>query len=379
MRLSKSAALVAALALATTGALAVSQKQAKAATVATVTSTYPARLYRADGTLVKNRALSPNTPWLVGKTMDLKGTKYYQVATSEWMKATDASLSTSQPAQKKVIGTVGSIGTFLVNDQINGIDGSGIYGGTSWVIGKQIVNQYGQHFVQVSSHYYADTDFMTFNGTLPAPIYIANFGAGADTTDNSNNTNTNTNTNTNVDTNTNNNTSNNNQTANDYKPNLANINAYFVKYLNALHAANGTAPVNSSADMISYATQRAGQQDGGNLDHSTATRSTSENLSSAGYDYMINYGGVRSDKDAAYFILKDWYDDNNNMTGAGQIGHYGHRAALIYSGPTVGLGITDSDSAFDADWNYGSLDQFNQLYNYTGSNPNTKFISKDAI
>jgi len=52
---------------------------------------------------------------------------------------------------------------------------------------------------------------------------------------------------------------------------------------------------------------------------------------------------------------------------------------LIYSGPTVGLGITNSDAAFDADWNDGSLNAQNKLYNYTGTNPNTQFISKDSI
>lgn len=41
--------------------------------------------------------------------------------------------------------------------------------------------------------------------------------------------------------------------------------------------------------------------------------------------------------------------------------------------------MTEYHAAFDADWNYGTMDQFNQLYNYTGSNPNTKFISKNAI
>ena len=131
--------------------------------------------------------------------------------------------------------------------------------------------------------------------------------------------------------------------------------------------------------MMNYAQQRAEQQVGNTLDHTTASRSTSENLSGAGLDYLLKWAYVQSDKDAAYYLLSQWYDEGNNLTGAGQQGHYGHRAALIYSGPNVGLGISGNAAAFDADWDYDTFGQFNALYDYTGSNPNTKFISKDSI
>lgn len=363
MKLAKSATLIAALAMATTGALALSQKDAKAAGVATVTAPNYARLYTSNGNLITNRALATNTPWAVGETININNEKYYQVATNEYLKASDSTYSNGQTSNQKIIGHVDGIEwIFLVNDQTNGIDGNIVLPGSSWAVGKYIVNKYGQKYVQISTHEYADASHMSFNGTLPEPTYIENFAVyGADVNENSNE---------NVEP---------EKPVNNYKPDLNKINDYFVQYLNALHAANGTAPVHSSADMIAYATQRADQQNGQSLDHSTATKNTSENLTSAGFDYMINYGGVTSDKDAAYFLLKDWYDEENNMTGANQPGHYGHRAALIYSGPTVGLGINNGDAAFDADWNYGALDQFNQLYNYTGTNPGTKFISKDAI
>lgn len=366
MKFSKSAALVAALAMATTGALAVSQHEVKAATIATTTTSGPARLYTSTGSMIKNRALAPNTPWLVGKTITIDGSKLYQVATNEYLRATDSKLSNSQSQQstKKIIGHVDGIEfIFLVNDQVNGIDGNIIYPNSSWVIGKHIVNKYGQHYVQISSHEYAETSHMSFNSALPEPQYIANFDVyGSDIND--------------PDDNNSNNES--NKQVNNYKPNLSNINDYFVKYLNALHAANGSDPVQSSADMINYAQQRASQQTNG-LDHSTAERNTSENLSSGGFNYMLNYGDVHSDKDAAYFLLKEWYDEDNNGDGIGSVGHFGHRAALIYSGPNVGLGITDGAASFDADWNYGSLDAFHRVYDFTGTDPHTNFISKDAV
>ncbi|KRO00121.1 CAP domain-containing protein [Companilactobacillus kimchiensis] len=364
MRFSKSATIIAALAIATTGTLALSQHDAKAATVATVTATNMARLYTSEGTLITNRALAPNSAWLVGKTISINGNKLYQVSTDEYLKANDSQLSDNQATSQKIVGTLnGIVSEFVYNDQASDINGKIIIPGTSWVIGKHIINKYGQDYVQLSPHEYILSRNMSFSSPLPAPTYVPNFdvlGKGAYDPEEDNS----------IDNNTNNNNTD-NKPANDYKPDLNKINDYFVKYLNALHAANGTQPVQSSADMISYATQRAGQQDGQNLDHSTATRSTSENLSSAGYEYMLNYGDVHSDKDAAYFLLKDWYDEEGNAT-------YGHRAALIYSGPTVGLGITDGDAAFDADWNYSTLNSQNAMYSST-SEPNTKFVSKDAV
>lgn len=410
MRFSKSATIIAALAMASTTAIALSQKQADAASIAMVTTQGPARLYTANGSKIANRALASHTPWQVGKTININGADYYQVSTNEYLKASDSSLNTinsdssnynNNQSGTKLSGKIIAGEMRLYRDDTHQLSNRALAGGSTWLIGKHIVNKYGQHFVQVSTHEYADGTMMLFNMPVPEATYIADFGENASdhndwTESPDTNTDTNTNTNTSVDTNTennNSNTTNNNNsgtTNNDnnssststdtasYKPDLNKINDYFVKYVNALHAANGTAPVQSSADMISYAQQRAGQQNGLNLDHSTATKDTSENLEGGGFNYM-KYAGVKSDKDAAYFLLKGWYDEDNNYAAAGTPGHFGHRAALIYSGPTIGLGITDTDAAFDADWNNSELDAQNTLYDFTGSNPNTKFISKDAV
>lgn len=406
MRFSKSASIIAALAMATTGALALSQKEADAAGVATVTTSSSARLYTSKGVLVDNRALAPNSPWAVGKTATINGETMYQVATNEYLRARDSSFNANTAAQPqtKLSGKIYAGNGVLYRDDTKQMSNRALGFGSTWLIGKHIVNKYGQHFVQVSSHEYADGSLMMFNERIPAGTYIADFGTNVsdqfvvwnsnnntsdNNTDNSSNNNNISNNNTDNSSNNNNtsnnntdNSSDNNDTSSDnntaaYKPNLENINKYFVAYLNALHKANGTAPVQLSADMMSYAQQRAGQQDGQNLDHTTATQNTSENLSSAGFSYM-SYVGIKSDKDAAYFLLKDWYDEGTNMEGVGQPGHFGHRAALIYSGPNVGLGITDGDASFDADWNYSTLDAQNAMYDST-SEPNTQFISKDAI
>lgn len=385
MKFGKSATIIAALAMATTGALVMSQKDAEAAGVATVSANKIANLYTANGALIHNRALAANSAWAVGKIVDINDEMYYQVATNEYLNAADASYTVNVPTvQQSLAGKIIGGNAQLYRDDTNSMSNRVLANGSSWLVGKIIVNKLGQYFAQVSTHEYADGLNMAFNMPVPQATYVADFGINTQGNTNTNtntntdtNTNNNNNTSTNVDTNNDNNTSS-NQNTSDYQPNLSQINKYFVAYLNALHKANGTAPVQLSQDLMSYATQRAQQQDGLNLDHSTADRDMSENLEGGGFDYM-KYAGVKSDKDAAYFMLKSWYDEDNNYSKPGEPGHFGHRAALIYSGPNVGLGITDKDAAFEADWNYSELDAQNALYYSTETNPNTKFISKDAI
>lgn len=412
MNLSKSATIIAALAMASVTGLALSQKEADASTVATVTTKGAAPLYTSDGTRISDRALAPNSKWAVGYIFVSGDEAIYQVSTNEYLKSTDATLTGDfafiQPNQKShstssntngYVATVGPSSAALYRDDTNSMSDRALGGYTSWAVGKHYVNKNGEHFYQVSTHEYVNGKSIHLNRMADAGTYVANFGIpGASTSINTNDNNntSNTNNDSNANNTTNNNNSSNNTTnttvdTNDnntststdtntasYQPNLNNINKYFVQYLNALHKANGTDPVQLSDHLMSYAQGRATQQNGQNLDHSTATESHSENLTSAGFNYM-KYAGVKSDKDAAYFLLKDWYDEDNNYYPMGTAGHFGHRAALIYSGPNVGLGITDTDAAFNADWNWSDLSDFNQLYDYTGTTPNTKFISKDAI
>lgn len=273
MKLKKLLVYVAALSFATIGAVSVSQNNVDAAVtkVATTNSGKVARLYRLDGSLITNRALGPDSNWLVDRIFTHNNETFYQVATNEYLKASDS---------------------------------------------KRLYDK------------------------------------------------------SNPDSN--------------YTPNIQRINDYFVKYINALHRVNGTPEVVTTPDMFEYANHRAYQQVGDTLDHTTAERETSENLSTFGYNSLLRWGvksqGIKSDRDAAYYILKDWYDDNNNIAAdPGQVGHFGHRAALIYSGSPLAIGMSDNATAMDAEWNSNLYAGFDSVYYYTGTNPNTKFISKDVV
>ncbi|WP_125588148.1 SLAP domain-containing protein [Companilactobacillus jidongensis] len=379
---------------------------------------------------VSSTTLEGGSEWIVSKAISNKnGQTFYKISKTQWafgenmmlnhqLNSTyDADFGVTPdndpvatgsfgPASQSNDGLVVTInaGDANIYDDRTGLPTSKtVPEGSQWKVSRVVTVNNGPYYFKIGSHEWIEGEHAEVS-QMPSPDHVNSFGpalldgteyghnpsryngstvvTGNDDSNTSSNTNTNTNTNTNNnttgDTNNNSGSTNTNTNTGSYKPNVANINNYFVQYLNALHKANGTAPVHSSADMINYAQQRAAQQNGGNLDHSTAAKDTSENLSSTGFKYM-NYAGVKSDKDAAYYLLKGWYDEEGNYAALGQAGHFGHRAALIYSGPTVGLGITDSDASFDADWNDSTLNAQNVLYNYTGTNPNTQFISKDAI
>ena len=110
---SKSVTLVAALLMATTGVittLSSNSTQVNAATVATVKAGVTAQLYNSNGAWVTNRALAPNTKWRVGTITNIAGETMYQVATNEYLKASDSTLTgqPQQPATTSLVATVGN-------------------------------------------------------------------------------------------------------------------------------------------------------------------------------------------------------------------------------------------------------------------------------
>lgn len=271
MRISKSASIIAALALGVTGALALTQTQADAATVSKVTKAPYARLYTLNGTLVKNRALAYNTPWYVSKTVTINGSTYYKVASTEYLNANDATVSGNNNSVTVDNGLRGKVvlgASQLYNDQTNSIEGSHVLpNGSEWKIGKIIVNQNHQVFVQVSPHEYADGSLMLFNKNAnPYTHYDADFGlvvannasqaqqnslgkgTWTDTNIPVNNTNNNnTNTNTNV-------SNNSNSSSN---PNVAAAQQAILKSINDERASKGIAPLSTSSEMNQTAATRA--------------------------------------------------------------------------------------------------------------------------
>jgi len=180
----KSAAIVAALAMATTGVFALNQTEstADAATVATVHQGVTARLYTQNGALVKNRVLAPNTAWQVGKISNINGVTMYQVSTNEYLKASDSSIMGADASSSKQIGKAAFAPLSLYRDDTNSMANRSLAKNSSWQIGKFIRNKNNQEFVQVSTHEYADAALMAYNHPMTNPTYIADFGTNTDFT-----------------------------------------------------------------------------------------------------------------------------------------------------------------------------------------------------
>lgn len=174
MKHSKLTALVAALAMATTGAFFLSEN-ADAATVATTTTQGPAHLYTDQGVMITNRALASNTDWLVGKTITLNNVKFYQVATNEYLKASDSRLSGDATSnqnnnQTDLIGTVTRKGgTLTISKRRDDLSDTILPEGSQWKIGKYVVNRLGKKYVQISDDDYVPITHMSFNKALPEP------------------------------------------------------------------------------------------------------------------------------------------------------------------------------------------------------------------
>jgi len=167
---SKSAAFVAALLMATTGAvtsLSGNTTKVDAATVATVNSGVTARLYNSNGAILTNRALAPNTKWRVGTIGKIAGVTMYQVATNEYLKASDSSLTGQKPAATSaLVATLGSNGAPLYFTARKGdpIPYQTLGANTAWRVG-QVVTNGNDTFYQVGLGVYINAKDANLNMT----------------------------------------------------------------------------------------------------------------------------------------------------------------------------------------------------------------------
>ncbi|WP_162894226.1 CAP domain-containing protein [Companilactobacillus musae] len=264
----KSTIIVTALAMATTGALALNQIQADAATIATTHSGTYSSLYREDGKIISNRALAPDTPWLVGKIATINGETMYQVSTNEYLRAKDSSLN-GQQTPADITNLVGTAKTQLAlyNRHDGKMANRALGAGSAWQIGKVIKNKQGITFVQVSTNEYANAADMTFNQAL-IPTYIEDFGMGntfdgsTSNSDNDYNINTDPNApitdphpeyNNSDSTISNNNNSNQSETV---TPNLSEVQSAVFASINAERQSKGIAPLIQDSSLTKAATIR---------------------------------------------------------------------------------------------------------------------------
>ncbi|WP_119326719.1 CAP domain-containing protein [Companilactobacillus musae] len=242
----KSAAVIAALAMATTGAL-MTQTKADAATVATVNAGVTARLYTDQGSLITNRALAPSTPWAVGKMISINGETYYQVATNEYLKETDATLNGT------AVGTItnGDAPVYYTMTKGDMPHSKSLANGTQWQVESANKDVNGNVYYEVAPNEWISSKNMTVSG--PVKTTNVNFvftdfaNLGLESLQNQNNNNN--------QVNTNNQPSNNQNTTN--TGDAASVAEAVFQSINAERASKGIAPLTQSSDLTNTAAIRA--------------------------------------------------------------------------------------------------------------------------
>ncbi|MQS75321.1 CAP domain-containing protein [Companilactobacillus halodurans] len=254
LSISKSAGIIAALAMATTGTLLFNQNDAKAATVATVHSGSVAQLYTEQGEKVTNRALAPNSPWVVGKILTINNQTMYQVATNEYLRAADSSLNGETSQDTGIVVHVIDHDQALYNDATNSNSNRALQQGTAWKVGKIITNKNGDTFFQVSTHEYIKGSFnVILNSDKGSKQYIADFGIND--SDSSSNNNSNNSGNTSTGTNDNNSGSSSQQETS--TPNISAVNTAVLNSINKERTSNGEEALTEDSSLMQAASIRA--------------------------------------------------------------------------------------------------------------------------
>ncbi|MQS75336.1 CAP domain-containing protein [Companilactobacillus halodurans] len=165
----RSAVVIAALAMAATGALSLNQTKADAATVATVNSGTTARLYTNQGKLITNRALSPNSPWAVGEIITINGAKYYQVATNEYLKASDSTLNNGATnTNGNAVGTIvnGDAPIYYTTTKGEMPAARNLANGSQWQVTRAIRDNTGTTYYEVAPNQWISSNNMSVNKSI---------------------------------------------------------------------------------------------------------------------------------------------------------------------------------------------------------------------
>lgn len=115
-----------------------------------------------------------------------------------------------------------------------------------------------------------------------------------------------------------------------FKPDENEISKYFLQYVNELRTLNGQTTLTISTSDTARAQQRA-RAIVDSFNHETVSSATENIGTNAGITDQMH-----SNQEIAYYMVMAWYDETDNPEPLGD-GHYGHRANLLYGGPTMGL------------------------------------------
>lgn len=110
-----------------------------------------AELYNSEGQAL-GKSFPENSDWYLGRTIDIKGTDYYQVGTDEYLSSNDSYMYRDRPEVIKVASDEGDIPVY--NYKFEQSSDVALAPGTSWYSDRVITTPDGMPFVRVATDEY---------------------------------------------------------------------------------------------------------------------------------------------------------------------------------------------------------------------------------
>jgi len=156
-----------------TGTLSSSPTQVAATSAAQVgTAKWASAVVNNQGQAITGVVLPAGSSWNIGITANINGTTHVQIATNEWVAASDLAIAESQPVtattqasqeQQPLVGTVVNGPANLYDTSMDSFSGRQLQDGTDWKVGQMVQNKYGYTFYQVSNNEWAQSSHMQLN------------------------------------------------------------------------------------------------------------------------------------------------------------------------------------------------------------------------
>lgn len=123
------------------------------------------------GQAVSGVMLPAGSVWNVGPTVTINGASYIQIATDEYVAASNLNIAspqttqtqTTQQSQQPVVGTVVNGPADIYDTSMDSFSGRQLQDGSQWKVGQMVQNKYGHTFYQVSTNEWTQSSNMQLN------------------------------------------------------------------------------------------------------------------------------------------------------------------------------------------------------------------------
>lgn len=136
----------------------------------TGTTKWTTAVVNSQGQAVSGVMLPAGSTWNVGPTVTINGASYIQIATDEYVAASNLNIAspqttqtqTTQP-QQQVVGTVVNGPADVYDTSMDSFSGRQLQEGSQWKVSQMVQNKYGHTFYQVSTNEWTQSSNMQLN------------------------------------------------------------------------------------------------------------------------------------------------------------------------------------------------------------------------